>query len=549
MHNTDSRPTFTLLFSPRVPVILMLAILTCCCFSLTLPGCAEKEINAALQTQSLTNASQADNLDAIFSDFENYTKKSMKEWHVPGLAVAVVRGDRVIYTRGFGNKSQDSPDPVTPNTVFQVGSTSKAFTSALLAMQVDLGTLQWTDRVVDVLPEFQLYDPWVTREFMVKDLLDHSSGLPEHACEDMITFGYDRETIMRSLKNVEPASSFRSVSSYSNAFYLWAARLVELQSGRTWEENLQDRIFLPLQMKNTTADLKSFQEAKDVAALHRLKDNRLQDPELLTIPMNWTYMDWIYVVSPAGGINSNIIDMSKWLRLQMNDGRINDTITGNLTMLISKENVGYMHSPQTILDSDRKLFNGLGWIYEEYRPYSIVWHNGGSFGHHSMIAFVPDADIGIVVLSNSAVGLPEILAYWFFDRYFGNPLIDYSNESLTAALMLENLANNSKPRQPQPFDPPLPLESYTGNYSSEIYGPINITAEQGHLLAIMGPRKLENILYPWNREMFFTQVPQFMNMTGFAAFRLDPNGKPEYLEMTLFIERSSGRKAQFKRID
>jgi CubicO group peptidase (beta-lactamase class C family) len=547
MHNADSRPTFALSSSPGVPAILMLAILTCCCFSLALPGYAEKEMNAALQMQNHSNATQGDDLDAVFSDFENYTGKAMKEWHVPGLAVAVVRGDRVIYMRGFGNKSQDSQGRVTPDTIFQVGSTSKAFTSALLAMQVDQGKLQWTDRVVDVLPQFQLHDPWVTREFMVKDLLDHSSGLPEHACDDMATLGYDRETIMRSLKNVEPAGSFRSGSSYNNALFLWAARLVELQSGSTWEENLRDRIFVPLQMKNSTCDLKSFLAAKDVAALHRLKDNRLQNPELLTIPMNWTYMDWIYIISPAGGINSNIIDMSKWLRLQMNDGLINDTSTGNLTMLISKENVRYMQSPQTILDSNRKLFNGLGWIYEEYRPHSIVWHNGGSFGHHSMVAFMPDADIGIVILSNSAAGLPEILTYWFFDRYFGNPQTDYSNESMAAGLLLENLTNSNKPKRPKPFDPPLPLERYEGNYSSEIYGPINIKTEEGHLLATMGPRKLESLLYPWNREMFITQVPQFMNITGFAAFRLGPNGKPEYLEMTLLIERLSGGRAQFKR--
>jgi CubicO group peptidase (beta-lactamase class C family) len=531
----------------KIPGILILALLACISFSLASPGLAD--IKGDSQTQSLSNASLGEDLDAVFSDFENYTEKAMKDWHVPGLAVAVVKGDSVVYMRGFGNKSQDVPGPVTPNTIFQVGSASKAFTSALLAMQVDEGKLQWTDRVIDHLPEFQLYDPWVTREFMVKDLLDHSSGLPEHACDDMATLGYDRETVMLSLKKAEPASSFRSGSSYNNALFLWAARLVESKSGRTWEDNLHDKIFVPLQMDNSSSDLKSFLEAKDVAALHRLKDNKLQNAQLLTIPMNWTYMDWIYIMSPAGGINSNVIDMSKWLRLQMNGGLINDTSKSNQTALIGKENVGYMHSPQTILDSGSKLYNGLGWIYEEHKPYPLVWHNGGSFGHHSMVAFMPDADIGIVILSNSIAGLPEILTSWFFDRYFGNPQTDYSNESMIASLMLENLTNSYKPKRPQPFDPPLPIERYIGNYSSEIYGPISITAKQGQLLATMGPRKLENLLYPWNRDMFFTQAAQFMNITGFAAFRLDPNGRPEFLEMTGFIERAPGRKAEFKRID
>ncbi|MGV8174893.1 MAG: serine hydrolase, partial [Methanothrix sp.] len=460
----------------------------------------------------------------------------MKQWHVPGLAVAVVKGDQVIYMHCFGNRSQDAPDPVTPNTIFQVGSTSKAFTSALVAMLVDEGKLQWTDRVVDHLPEFQLYDPWVTREFMVKDIFDHSSGLPAHVGEDLVTMGYDRDTVMRSLKMAEPSSSFRSGSSYSNVFILWAARLVESKTGLTWEENLHDRIFVPLQMKNSSADLKSFLEEKDVAALHQLKDNQIQNPEIITIPMNWTYMDWIYVVAPAGGINSNIIDMSKWLRLQMNKGLINDTAKDNQTMLISEENMRYMHSPQNILDRDNKYYDGLGWIYSESEPHPVVWHNGGSFGHHSMVAFVPDAKIGIVMLSNSAVSLPEMLTPWFFDRYFGKNLTDYSNESLIEGLKLDNLTNSLKPKRPQPPDLPLPLERYTGNYSSEIYGSINVTAEDDHLLATMGPRRVQCLLYPWNRDMFLAHVPDFLNTTGFAAFRLEPNGAPEYVEMTRFIE-------------
>jgi CubicO group peptidase (beta-lactamase class C family) len=520
--------------SGRISGIFIFAVLACFCFSLAFPAVAENDTSEPMG--SLASQPQSDDLDAVFSDFENYTEKAMKEWGVPGLAVAVVKGDQVVYINCFGNRSQDVPGPVTPNTIFQVGSLSKAFTSALVAMLVDEGKLQWTDRVVDHLPDFQLYDPWVTREFMVMDIFEHTSGLPIYACEDVATLGYDRETVMRSLKKAEPVSSFRSSTSYSNAFLLWGARLVESKSGRTWEENLHDRIFLPLQMNNSSSDPESFLEAKDVASLHWLKDNQMpnpEKPEILTIPMNWTYMDWIYVMGPAGGINSNIIDMSKWLRLQMNDGWVNDTAGINSTLLISKENMRYMHGPHVVLDSignvaygGGKLYYGLGWIYQESRPHSIVWHNGGSFGHHSMIAFAPDAKIGIVILSNTGTGLPEMLSAWFFDRYFGNNLTDYSHEALIEGIKLDNLTNSLKPKRPQPFDPPLPLERYEGNYSNEIYGPISITAEQDHLLAVMGPRRLECLLYPWDRDIFFTQVPEFMNTTGFAAFRLDLNKTP-----------------------
>jgi hypothetical protein len=229
----------------------------------------------------------------------------------------------------------------------------------------------------------------------------------------------------------------------------------------------------------------------------------------------------------------------------MSNGSLHDK------QLISEQNMGYMHTPQTVVYGDAKLYSSLGWLCEEYEPYPLVWHNGGSFGHHSMVAFMPDAKLGIVVLSNSAVGVPEILSYWFFDRYFGKPAKDYSNESMTEALRMEELADAFKPKRPDPPDPALPLERYVGNYSSEVYGYINITAEEkeNRLLATMGPRRLQNFLYPWNRDMFFAHIPEFMNKTGFAAFRLDPNGNPESVEMTLFIEGEYGRRAEFKRLN
>lgn len=550
----------------RIASAFTLVLLACCGCGLVL--CCLSLNAAALQEQSTGTGTGADveanssgpasaptdaELDGIFSDFENYTEKNMKEWHVPGIAVAVVKGDEVVYLHGFGNRSQDAPQPVTPNTVFQIGSTSKAFTAALVAMLVDEGKLRWTDRVVDHLPDFQLYDPWVTREFTVKDLLDHSSSLPDHAAEDLITLGYDRETVMRSLKKVEPTGSFRSGYNYTNSMLLWAAYLVEAKSGRTWEENLHEKIFVPLQMSNSSSDMQSFQKAKDVAALHKLKDYKLQNATLQTIPMNWTYMDWIYIAGPAGGINSNIIDMAKWLRLQMsadNASLVNESLKNNLTALISQESLRYMHSPQNIMDRDGKLYYGLGWIYEEREPYSLVWHNGGSFGHHSMIAFVPESDIGIVILSNSVSSIPECLAYWFFDRYFGLPEKDYCNISLAQNLMLENLTSSYELKRPEPFQTPLPLERYVGNYTNDIYGPINIsvTAKQDHLLATMGPRPTKNILYPWNRDVFSTQEPEFLNTTGFAAFHLDPNGNPESVLMSLFIEGQFWRKAEFRRV-
>ena len=193
-------------------------------------------------------------------------------------------------------------------------------------------------------------------------------------------------------------------------------------------------------------------------------------------------------------------------------GAINKSSESNTVALISGKACGTCTVPRTHHGPGRKtLYYGLGWIYEEHEPHSIVWHNGGSFGHHSMIAFIPEDDIGIVILSNSGSSIPECLAYWFFDRYFGLQEKDYCNISLARASCWKISPVLTNSSRPEPFQPPLPLESYAGNYTSDIYGPINITvsARQDHLLAMMGPRPLKNILYPWSREMFFTQEPEF----------------------------------------
>lgn len=485
-------------------------------------------------------APEGQELEEIISDFENYTEKSMREWLVPGLAVAVVRGDQVIYLHCFGNKTASGGDPVTPGTIFQIGSNSKAFTAALVAMMVDDGLIGWDDRVVDHLSDFRMYDPWVTREFRVKDLLTHNSGLPAMAGDDLITLGYGPEKEMQALGQIEPATSFRSSYSYDNILFLWAAKLVEAKTGKTWEECLSQRIFLPLDMKNTSSGLSAFLEAKDAAGWHKLKDNEISSGKIVTLPRDWKYRDWVYGVGPAGGINSNIFDMAKWLTLHTN-GSINGK------NILGQDNLDLMHSPLILASNEQKLFGGMGWLYEEYSPDPIVWHNGGTFGHHSMVALIPESKLGIVVLSDSFVGLPDLLAYWFFDRYFENPQRDYSAESKAECLNIEELRKAYAIKPPVPSDPSLPLDRYAGNYSNEIYGLMNITVRDERLVATMGPRGLEAFFSHWNRDSFLANVPEFMNMTSSAVFNVGPDGKAESVSMLLFIEGEKGSKAEFKR--
>jgi len=490
---------------------------------LLLLGCCLGASNSTIASSGLPQAPDEAKLNEILNDFEQYAEMGMNDWKVPGMAVAIVRGNETIYLETFGVTKVNSSDPVTSNTIFQIGSTSKAFTAALVAMQVDAGKVNWDDRVIDHLSDFKMYDPWVTREFTVTDLMAQRSGLPAHTGDDLVALGYDRDYLVRSLRYTKPETSFRSAYAYQNALFLATAKLVENLTDESWEENVQKKIFQPLGMSNSTVDMKSFQQAEDVAYLHQIRNG-----SVTALPMDWRYMDWVYIYGPAGGINSNIIDMTKWLRLQMHNGSFEGQ------QLLSENSTLYMHSPKTIvspLASANSAYYCLGWVYRESMPYPIIWHNGGTLGHHSMVAFVPQADIGIVVLSNIDSELPESLAYRFFDLYFDNPAKDYSAVALDQTNMIENQTIASYPKQPTSPEPALPLERYVGNYSDQIYGRINISQENESLVANAGPGNVKIFLTPWNRDTFSISEPEISDQKGFAQFQIGPDGQANSMEV------------------
>jgi len=458
-------------------------------------------------------------LQAILVDFEEYAQESMLDWGTPGMAVTIVQGEDVIYTKAFGVKTLGGSDPVTTDTIFQIGSTSKAFTAALVAMLVDEGKVGWKDPVTSHLADFEMYDPWVTREFMIEDLMAQRSGMPPHAIDALVLFSFKRDDTRGALRYVKPASSFRSEFAYQNNLFLVASELVEKHTGKSWEENIEEHIFEPLGMSSSSMDMKSFQEGKDVTSLHhRLGDN------IITLPEDWPYLSWTYVYGPAGGINSNITDMAKWLKFQVNGG----VFEGK--RLLSEANMNFMHTPKTIaaLIPGRKEYYCEAWVYRENVPCPIVWHNGGTTGCKTMVAIVPEAKIGVVVLSNLIDSmLPEALAYRFFDMYLGGPEVDWSAEML--ATMKERMKKAEAALSAPPDDPlpPLPLEKYTGDYRNDVYGKISIAERSGNLVLTIGPKKVEMYLTPWNRDTFSVFWP-FYGEVGdpgvFASFETDVEG-------------------------
>jgi len=491
--------------------------------SLIQPGCSSGS-GGADEGQALRD---------MLAEFDGYATQAMQGWQVPGMAVAIVRGDEVIFQKVYGVKKMGGTEPVTVNTLFQIGSTSKAFTTALLAMDVSEGKYNWNDKVIDHLPDFQMFDPGVTSQFEVVDLSAQRSGMAANAADSSIVFGFGREHIRDVLRFIKPVSSFRTEFAYQNNLFMVDAELIENFSGKSWEDNIRERIFRPLGMVNSSTDKASFVNAPDVVNTH----HRIGE-KIVMLPMDWPYMHWTYTYGPAGGINSNIIDMTKWVRFHFNNGDVDGQ------QLIKAENAIFVHSPQTIMPAaanQPRQYYCQGWVYREYSPYPIIWHNGGTSGCKTMVAFIPQAKLGVVVLSNLDDNLlPESLAWKFFDMYFGHVARDWSAEGLEKAKKARADAEANRPQPPLHPHPSLLLEKYTGTYYNPVYQGVHVDKQEDGLVVTLGPLQAQIFLRNWDGNTFMGSWYVYTEKedVGFVTFKTNEVNVP--LEMTIDYLNSDG---------
>jgi CubicO group peptidase (beta-lactamase class C family) len=479
---------------------------------------------AGCRGESSGSENPTDQLQKVLDEFNAYAIQGMTDWEIPGMTVAVVRGDEVIFQRAYGVKQKGGNDSVNANTLFQIGSASKAFTTALMAMDVTQLKYKWDDKVSPILPDFIMSDPWVTQEFMISDLSAQHSGLPANSLDGAIVFGFDRAHVRRSLHYVRPVTSFRSAYAYQNVMFLVDGQLVEYYSGKPWEYNVVNRIFRNLGMNASSVDKASYQSSTNVATLHHRIGN-----SIIPLPMDWKYLDWSYNYGPAGGVNSNIIDMTKWLRLHMGAG----TFEGQ--PLIKEKDAEFLYSPQTVLpavEGSPRQYYAQGWVHREFSPSPIVWHNGETSGCKSMVAFIPEYRVGVVVLSNLDDSmLPESLAWKFFDLYFDNPSRDWSAEELERVRQARAQAEANKPVRPIEPEPPLPLNRYAGDYFNFVYETVNVSVAGGNLRLLIGPNQTEIMARPWDGNTFMGSWDVYIQTEdiGFVNFGLDNAGNPNTL--------------------
>lgn len=497
--------------------------------------------SALLAVAALPAVALGQNEPAPLQGLDAWVEAAMRDWNVPGVAIAVVRGDSIVFERGYGVREVGRPERVDPYTLFGVMSTTKAFTSAAVAMLVDEGRIAWNDPVTKHLPGFRLPDPWVTREFTVRDLLSHRSGLERG---DFLWFGsgFDRAQLVHQLRYVDEIAPFRAAYGYSNNLYITAGEMVARVSGMSWDDFVDRRIFTPLGMHATNTSVVDLHDAANVARPHEELPGGLTAIAYRSLDNE----------APGGAINSSAHEMAQWVRLQLADG----TFEGR--ELVSAAALDETRTPQTIVpfgdDALRTnpglhfLFYAMGWTVQDYRGTRLVQHSGGIDGLRSRVAMLPEHDIGVVILTNkgSWSSLHDVVRNRVLDAFLGAEPVDWSEVFLAdvrrqraEADEAQRAAEASRVRGTSPS---LDLGEYEGAYWNEAFGDAHVRLEGDRMMVQVGP-SIMGVLEHWHFDTFRVTWGNAYLGRSLVTFDLDAEGRPSGLSFDNWwpvYERASG---------
>jgi CubicO group peptidase (beta-lactamase class C family) len=463
------------------------------------------------------------------ADLDTYVASSMKTFNVPGMAVAIVKDGKVVVARGYGVRKLGDPTPVDEFTMFGIGSNTKAFTTAALATLVDEGKLSWDDPVYQRLPGFVMYDPYVSHEMTIRDLLTHRSGMG--LGEGDLLFWphstYSREEVIYKLRFMKPASSFRSHYAYDNLLYMTAGQIIPAVTGTSWDDYIRQHIFAPLGMNHSNVSNTAFKAGDNYAFPHSHVDGRLQ-----VIPFGD-----LDNAGPAGSINSSAADLAKWVQLQLNRGKFADRDGHLFTEQRSKE----MWSAQTILpvaDPPPPLGGlkanfadyALGWGLRDYHGRELVGHTGGVGGFVSRVMLVPEENLGVVVLTNAEEGGAfDSILYHVLDHYFHLPptdwIVAFKSRKDTEEKEAAEAMRKAEGARAADSKPSLPLGKYAGVYTDAWYGPITIRQENtGLVIAFDHTPTMVGDLQHWQYDTFKAHWRERTIEDAFVTFGLNPDG-------------------------
>lgn len=414
-----------------------------------------------------------------FPALDHYVQTSMKDWRAPGVAIGIVRGNEPIYLKGFGVRSLKTKDPVTADTLFDIGSCTKAFTSAAIAMLVDDGKMGWDDKVNKFIPYFHLADPLADESVTLRDLLTHRTGVPG---SDLIWYGssISREEVVHHLAFVPPDAGFRTLFQYQNAMYVSLGVAVGHVYGSSWDAFVKQRIFDPLGMSESDTSAIDAQKSSNYAMPHMLRNGNVE-----VIP--WRNID---NAGPAGSINSSVRDMAKWITLQLNGGSFDGK------SLISAKNLEEMHRPQIVIPpgeiptvffpDSMQLTYSLGWFVQDYRGHQLILHPGDIDGFEALTVLIPEIHTGYEVLVNiGGNSYRQSLGYHIADMLLHLPEIDWDDHFKKSDADLQaqekaQIASWESKRNPN-TKPSHELTAYAATYVNPAYGNVIVSSDKDHL--------------------------------------------------------------------
>jgi CubicO group peptidase (beta-lactamase class C family) len=473
--------------------------------------------------------------DPAHVDLDGYVRAAMTQWQVPGLAVAVVKDGRVVIARGYGVRELGKPERVDADTLFDIGSNTKAFTAAALGTLVSAGKLHWDDRVVGYVPTFRLESPYVTQEATLRDLLSHRTGY----CDPFPMWYFSDDTtgnIIARLQYQKPSYGFRAHFCYNNTMYMVAGQLVPALTGVSWNDYVATHLFAPLGMTRTVTTAAAVAAASDVATPHGDVDGKVA-----VIKPYWANnMD---VFAAVGGINSSVNDMSHWLMMLLADG----SYRGN--EVLDPTVIKAMETPQEVIQDDSELTGwlrtqtpdtrfytyGLGLFLQDFYGHELVWHAGDIDGMASALALVPDEHLAVVALSNMNENrAPEGVVFHVLQTYLGLPERDVS-AALHAYLQKDKAVSAAAEkklaaaRAPGSRAAPLPLTAYAGAYSDPLYGAAQVRDDGGHLVLHLGNPMFVGDLQHWNGNTFRVQWRYRFYGKTYVTFDVDALDRPARL--------------------
>jgi CubicO group peptidase (beta-lactamase class C family) len=469
-------------------------------------------------------------------DFDTYVARVMRDFEVPGVAIAVVQDGKVLLAKGYGVRKLGEAASVDEHTLFGIASNTKAFTATALALLVEDGKVRWDAPVVDYLPWFAMYDPFVTHELTIRDLLVHRSGLGLGA-GDLLWWPsstYDRKEIARRLRYIKPATSFRSAFAYDNVLYGIAGEVIETVSGQTWEDFVQSRILARVGMSGSSVRHSAAAAGGNVATPHASVDGKVRPIAPFTSDN----------VNPAGGINASATDMARWLIVQLDSGRLgtsgrlfSQNSARNLWSVITPLRPGIPPAELAPLKANFAGY-GLGFFLRDYRGYKIVWHTGGLPGYVSEVMLIPDRKVGVVVLTNQeSTEAFDAISWRLIDHFLGAPVTDWGaafkvvkarGDSANAAAERGAVAKRDTASRPS-----LPLAKYAGTYRDAWYGDVTIGLENGKL--VMRFSHTPSLIGDLEHFQYDTFIARWrdreLRADAYVTFALKPDGAIDQVKM------------------